>query len=132
VSLQTPIAPNEQNLLEHYVRDWRAKEPSEGALQELALAAARKRLSVLTTRQESTLRHRFGIGLNKQHTLQEIGDMFVITRERARQIEIQALRKLRARAEHRIGKRARNAFAGSRNGVSDIPAIECRNETPRA
>jgi RNA polymerase primary sigma factor len=126
VSLQTPIAPNEQNVLEHYVRDWRAKEPSEAALQELALAAARKRLAVLTTRQESTLRHRFGIGMNKQHTLQEIGDMFVITRERARQIEIQALRKLRARADHGIGRRARNSFAGSRNGASDIPAIEAQ------
>ena len=69
--------------------------------------------------------------MNKQHTLQEIGDMFVITRERARQIEVQALRKLRARADHRIRKRARNSLAGSRNGVSDIPAIERRSETPR-
>jgi RNA polymerase primary sigma factor len=99
LSLHTPIAPSEEKVLEYYVEDRRAEEPGKRALQALVLAAARKQLSVLTARQESTLRHRFGIGMHKEHTLQEIGDMFVITRERARQIETQALRRLRASAK---------------------------------
>ncbi len=98
ISLQTPITTNEENALEHYVRDWRATKPDERALLELTLHTARRSLSVLSSRQESVLRHRFGIEMNKQHTLQEIGDLFVVTRERARQIQTQALRKLRAGA----------------------------------
>jgi DNA-directed RNA polymerase sigma subunit (sigma70/sigma32) len=58
----------------------------------------------LTTRQEIALRYRFGIEMDKDHTLQEIGDMFVITRERVRQIETQALRWLRRLQRRRDGK----------------------------
>ena len=96
LSLHAPIAPGEEKQLEHYIQDRRAEEPGERALQDLAFATARKQLAVLTRRQETALRHRFGIEMNKEHTLQEIGDMFVVTRERARQIELQALRRLRA------------------------------------
>jgi RNA polymerase primary sigma factor len=75
----------------------------------------RKQLSILGGRQENTLRRRFGIEMDKQHTLQEIGDAFSVTRERARQIETQALRKLReGRTDRNIGKHAGGARRGSR------------------
>lgn len=117
LSLHTPIAPDEEKVLEYYVADRRAEEPGERALQELALAAARKQLAILTTRQASALRLRFGIEMAREHTLQEIGDMFVITRERARQIETQALRRLRASARQKAVPHGRNARAGTQAGV---------------
>ena len=118
LSLHTPIALDEEKTLEYYVEDKRAERPGERALRELTLAAARRRLSILTTRQETALRHRFGIELGKQHTLQEIGDMFVITRERVRQIETQALRRLRARAHPKAISRAKNSRTISQAGVA--------------
>jgi RNA polymerase sigma factor (sigma-70 family) len=113
ISLQTPMPAAEDQTLEHYVRDRRAEKPDERAIQAIAFAAVRKRLAMLTARQESTLRHRFGIGVNKEHTLQEVGDMFVITRERARQIETQALRRLRAGANRKTAPRAKKPCADS-------------------
>ena len=107
MSLQMPIAPSEEKALEYYVEDKHAEKPSERALQGLAFAAVRKHLSILSARQETTLRHRFGIQMDKEHTLQEIGDMFVITRERARQIETQALRRLRASANRKAANGAK-------------------------
>ena len=76
------------------------------------IPAGAKRLAVLPKRQETALRHRFGIGMNKEHTLQEIGDMFVVTRERARQIELQALRRLRAGANTRLALNRNSRFPG--------------------
>jgi RNA polymerase primary sigma factor len=111
LSLSTPLAANKDKFLENYVEDWRAISPDDRALEQLACARVRKQLSVLNTRQETMLRYRFGIGMDREHTLQEIGDMFVITRERARQIEAQALRRLRAagrtKEPSRHGKRQR-------------------------
>jgi RNA polymerase primary sigma factor len=111
LSLSTPLAANKGKFLENYVEDWRAISPDDRALEQLACARVRKQLSVLNTRQETMLRYRFGIGMDREHTLQEIGDMFVITRERARQIEAQALRRLRAagrtKEPSRHGKRQR-------------------------
>jgi RNA polymerase primary sigma factor len=66
----------------------------------------------LTTRQEIALRYRFGIEMDKDHTLQEIGDMFVITRERVRQIETQALRRLRTLQRRTDGKAVEQSHAG--------------------
>jgi hypothetical protein len=88
------------------VADQRAVEPGERALQRRVLAAVRKQLSILSTRQETALRYRFGIEMDKAHTLQEIGDMFVITRERVRQIEAQGLRRLRKLGRPGNGKTA--------------------------
>jgi RNA polymerase primary sigma factor len=99
LSLNSPVLDRPERLLGDYVADQRAVSPSERALQERVLGAARKQLSILTTRQETALRYRFGIGMDKAHTLQEIGDMFVITRERVRQIEAQGLRRLRKLSE---------------------------------
>jgi RNA polymerase primary sigma factor len=105
LSLHTPIAERPERLLEDYVEDHRAARPGERALQQRVWAGARKQLSRLTTRQEFALRYRFGIEVDKEHTLQEIGDMFVITRERVRQIEAQALRRLRSRGNHKLRRR---------------------------
>jgi RNA polymerase primary sigma factor len=95
VSLNTPVTDRPERSLDYYVADQHTIEPGERALQGRVLAAVRKQLSILTRRQEIALRYRFGIAMDKAHTLQEIGDMFVITRERVRQIETQALRRLR-------------------------------------
>jgi RNA polymerase primary sigma factor len=115
LSLHTPVAPAQENVLENYIGDRRAKDPGECAALALDLAAVRKQLSILGGRQENTLRRRFGIEMDKQHTLQEIGDAFSVTRERARQIETQALRKLReGRTDRNIGKHAGGARRGSR------------------
>jgi RNA polymerase primary sigma factor len=104
LSLNTPVLDRPERLLDYYMADERAVEPGERALQRRVLAAVRKQLSILTTRQEIALRYRFGIEMDKDHTLQEIGDMFVITRERVRQIEAQGLRRLRKRHRPANGK----------------------------
>ena len=105
LSVHTPIAERPERLLEDYVEDHRAVRPGERALQQRVWAVAREQLSRLTTRQEIALRYRFGIEMDKEHTLQEIGDMFVITRERVRQIEAQALRRLRSRGNQKLRRR---------------------------
>ena len=117
LSLDTPIAISEDKLLEYYVEDRRATKPGDRALQELDFVKARKQLCVLTRRQEIMLRHRFGIEMGRDHTLQEIGDMFAITRERARQIETQALRRLRASATPKR-VRASRSFTGLPHALS--------------
>ncbi|MPZ77212.1 MAG: RNA polymerase sigma factor RpoD, partial [Deltaproteobacteria bacterium] len=109
VSLHAPIADEEGKPLEHYVEDRCGEEPAETLTQKDLCSATRKNLSVLTSRQEIILRHRFGIGLSKEHTLQEIGDMFLITRERVRQIEEKALRSLRIPAAKRKKKKQAGA-----------------------
>jgi RNA polymerase primary sigma factor len=100
LSFSTPVLDRPERLLGDYLADQRAVAPGERALQGRVMAAVRKQLSILTTRQETALRYRFGIEMDKAHTLQEIGDMFVITRERVRQIEAQGLRRLR-KVDHR-------------------------------
>ncbi len=124
LSLHRPIAPDEEKVLEYYVADRRAEEPGERALQESALAAARKQLAILTARQASALRLRFGIEMAREHTLQEIGDMFVITRERARQIETQALRRLRASARPKTVPHGKDARPSTQAGVRPKPLAE--------
>jgi RNA polymerase primary sigma factor len=104
LSLNSPVSDCAERLLDYYVEDHRAVQPGERTLQQRACAAVRKQLCHLTTRQETALRHRFGIEMDRDHTLQEIGDMFVITRERVRQIETQALRRLRGLHRRTNGK----------------------------
>jgi RNA polymerase primary sigma factor len=128
LSLQTPIQPTERSqprCLEHYIEDRRAGEPADRVLQELVLAAARKQLSILSARQETALRYRFGIGMNTEHTLQEIGDMFVITRERARQIETQALRRLRS-----AGGEKHRRHSNNRQRRGNRPSRQSPSATP--
>jgi RNA polymerase primary sigma factor len=112
--LNTPVLDRPERLLDYYVKDQRAVPAGERALEQRTLEAVRKQLSILTTRQEIALRYRFGIEMDKQHTLQEIGDMFVITRERVRQIETQALRRLRKLHRRPTGKDVKRSQAAEK------------------
>jgi RNA polymerase primary sigma factor len=114
LSLNTPVLDRPERLLDYYVKDQRAVPPGERALEQRTLEAVRKRHSILTTRQEIALRYRFGIEMDKEHTLQEIGDMFVITRERVRQIETQALRRLRKLHRRPTGKDVKRSQAAEK------------------
>jgi RNA polymerase primary sigma factor len=111
LSLQAPLGDNADETLQHYARDRRAEDPSEQLLKKDLCSVTRKSLSILNSRQQIVLRHRFGIDLTREHTLQEIGDMFLITRERVRQIEAKALRQLRLPAAKKKTKRAAGALS---------------------
>jgi RNA polymerase primary sigma factor len=95
ISLETPIGEEEDSSLGDFIEDKNAISPSEAAISRNLAASTRKVLSSLTPREEKVLRMRFGIGEKSDHTLEEVGQDFDVTRERIRQIEAKALRKLR-------------------------------------
>ena len=95
ISLDTPIGEDEDSLLGDFVEDKRVIDPAEATIRISLAEATRKVLSSLTPREEKVLRMRFGIGERCDHTLEEVGKDFKVTRERIRQIEAKALRKLR-------------------------------------
>jgi RNA polymerase primary sigma factor len=95
VSLQTPIGDDEENSLGDIVEDRRSVSPSDATDALRLEEAARRVLSTLTPREEIILRMRFGIGEKTDYTLEEVGAKFAVTRERIRQLEAKALRKLR-------------------------------------
>jgi RNA polymerase primary sigma factor len=111
LSLQAPLGDDPEETLQHYARDRTAKDPSEELSKKDLRSVTRKSLSILNSRQQIVLRHRFGIDLSREHTLQEIGDMFLITRERVRQIEVKALRQLRIPAAKKKSKRTAGALS---------------------
>jgi len=95
VSLETPIGDEEQSSLGDFVEDQLAPSPVEAAIRGNLGELTRKVLATLTPREEQILRMRFGIGQKSDCTLEEVGKIFAVTRERIRQIEAKALRKLR-------------------------------------
>ena len=95
ISLETPIGDEEDSHLGDFIRDENAVMPLDVAVHAGLRDAATKALSGLTPREERVLRMRFGIGMNSDHTLEEVGQQFNVTRERIRQIEAKALRKLK-------------------------------------
>ena len=95
ISLETPIGDEEQSSLGDFVEDELAPSPVETAIQSNLGEQTRKVLATLTPREEQILRMRFGIGQKTDYTLEEVGKQFAVTRERIRQIEAKALRKLR-------------------------------------
>jgi RNA polymerase primary sigma factor len=95
ISLETPIGDEEQSSLGDFVEDELAPSPVEAAIQGNLGEQTRKALATLTPREEQILRMRFGIGQKADYTLEEVGKQFAVTRERIRQIEAKALRKLR-------------------------------------
>ena len=95
ISLETPIGEEEDSHLGDFIEDKGASSPSDDMVTNSLVEATRKVLATLTPREERVLRLRFGIGQNQDHTLEEVGQDFEVTRERIRQIEAKALRKLR-------------------------------------
>jgi RNA polymerase primary sigma factor len=95
ISLETPIGDEEDSHLGDFIEDKTAVIPLDAAIQGNLREATTRVLSSLTPREERVLRMRFGIGMNTDHTLEEVGQQFNVTRERIRQIEAKALRKLK-------------------------------------
>jgi RNA polymerase primary sigma factor len=95
ISLETPIGDEEDSHLGDFIEDKNAILPIDAAIQSNLRETTTRVLSSLTPREERVLRMRFGIGMNTDHTLEEVGQQFSVTRERIRQIEAKALRKLK-------------------------------------
>lgn len=95
VSLEAPVGDEEDSSLGDFIADEGAMQPVDSAIHSNLKETCTKILSTLTPREERVLRMRFGIGMNTDHTLEEVGQQFSVTRERIRQIEAKALRKLK-------------------------------------
>ncbi|MEM7731981.1 MAG: RNA polymerase sigma factor RpoD [Pseudomonadota bacterium] len=95
ISLETPIGDEEDSQLGDFIEDKNVILPLDSAIQDNLKETTTRVLSSLTPREERVLRMRFGIGMNTDHTLEEVGQQFSVTRERIRQIEAKALRKLK-------------------------------------
>ncbi len=95
VSLEKPVGDEEDSSLGDFIEDTKALMPLDQAIKSNLSEATTKILSTLTPREERVLRMRFGVGMNTDHTLEEVGLQFSVTRERIRQIEAKALRKLK-------------------------------------
>jgi len=102
ISMETPIGDDEDSSLGDFIEDKNIESPMESATSSGLINATSDILGSLTPREAKVLRMRFGIGMNTDHTLEEVGKQFDVTRERIRQIEAKALRKLRhpSRSEH--------------------------------
>jgi RNA polymerase primary sigma factor len=102
LSLETPIGDEEDSHLGDFIEDKNAVLPIDAAIQSSLRETTTRVLASVTPREERVLRMRFGIGMNKDHTLEEVGQQFSVTRERIRQIEAKALRKLKHPSRSRI------------------------------
>ncbi len=103
ISLETPIGDEENGQLSDFIEDKNAVMPLDSAIQANLKDTTTRVLSAsLTPREERVLRMRFGIGMNTDHTLEEVGQQFSVTRERIRQIEAKALRKLKHPSRSRM------------------------------
>jgi RNA polymerase primary sigma factor len=102
LSLETPVGDEENSQLGDFIEDYNAILPINAAIQSNMRDITTRVLASLTPREERVLRMRFGLGLNKDHTLEEVGLQFSVTRERIRQIEAKALRKLRHPSRSRM------------------------------
>src|SRR3984885_8859719 len=102
ISLETPIGDEEDSHLGDFIEDKNAILPIDAAIQSNLRETTTRVLASLTPREERVLRMRFGIGMNTDHTLEEVGQQFSVTRERIRQIEARALRKLKHPSRSRV------------------------------
>ena len=102
LSLETPVGDEEDSHLGDFIEDKNAILPIDAAIQSNLRETTTRVLASVTPREERVLRMRFGIGMNKDHTLEEVGLQFSVTRERIRQIEAKALRKLKHPSRSRI------------------------------
>ncbi|MDX8402090.1 MAG: RNA polymerase sigma factor RpoD, partial [Mariprofundaceae bacterium] len=120
VSLETPIGDDEDSQLGDFVEDEKAEDPLDATVKKALAEAIQEVLHELTDREQKVLRMRFGIDMNTDHTLEEVGKQFGVTRERIRQIEAKALRKLR----HPSRAQKLKTFA-------DVPENAAANESAR-
>ncbi len=95
ISLETPVRDDDENSVGNFIEDPNTKSPYELVAEQFLKEITSKQLATLTPREERVLRMRFGIGMASDHTLEEVGEQFGVTRERIRQIEAKALRKLK-------------------------------------
>ncbi len=102
LSLETPVGDEHDSHLGDFIEDKNAILPIDAAIQSNLREITTRVLASLTPREERILRMRFGIGMNKDHTLEEVGQQFSVTRERIRQIEAKALRKLKHPSRSRV------------------------------
>jgi RNA polymerase primary sigma factor len=102
LSLETPIGDEADSHLGDFIEDKNAILPLDAAIQSNLRETTTRVLASLTPREERVLRMRFGIGMNTDHTLEEVGQQFSVTRERIRQIEAKALRKLKHPTRSRV------------------------------
>jgi len=102
LSLETPVGDEEDSHLGDFIEDKNAILPIDAVIQSNLRDTTTRTLAFLTPREERVIRMRFGIGMNKDHTLEEVGLQFSVTRERIRQIEAKALRKLKHPSRSRI------------------------------
>jgi RNA polymerase primary sigma factor len=102
ISLETPIGDEEDSHLGDFIEDTNAMLPIDAAIQSDLRETTTRVLASLTAREERVLRMRFGIATNTDHTLEQVGQQFSVTRERIRQIEAKALRKLKHPSRSRI------------------------------
>jgi RNA polymerase primary sigma factor len=102
ISMETPIGDDEDSHLGDFIEDATVDSPVDSSIDEGLREATKDVLGSLTAREAKVLRMRFGIDMNTDHTLEEVGKQFDVTRERIRQIEAKALRKLRhpTRSDH--------------------------------
>jgi len=102
VSLETPVGDEDDSSLGDFIEDQNALQPLDASIRSNLGESTTRILATLTPREERVLRMRFGIGMNTDHTLEEVGLQFSVTRERIRQIEAKALRKLKhpSRSKH--------------------------------
>ena len=104
ISLETPVGDEEDSHLGDFIEDTSAVLPIDAAVQTNLRDSTTQILSTLTPREERVLRMRFGVGMSTEHTLEEVGQQFNVTRERIRQIEAKALKKLRHPSRARLMK----------------------------
>jgi RNA polymerase primary sigma factor len=102
LSIETPIGDEENGRLGDLIEDKEAIQPIDAAIQSELRETTTRVLASVTAREERVLRMRFGIGMNKEHTLEEVGQQFSVTRKRIRQIEAKAIRKLKHPSRSRI------------------------------
>src|SRR5260370_18032416 len=102
LSMETPVGDEEDSHLGDFIEDTNTIQPIDPAIHSELRQTTTPIFSSLTAREERVLRMRFGIGMNKDHTLEEVGQQFSVTRERIRQIEAKALRKLKHPSRSRI------------------------------
>ena len=120
LSLETPIGDEEDSHLGDFIEDKNAVLPIDAAIQSNLRETTTRVLASLTPREERVLRMRFGIGMNTDHTLEEVGQQFSVTRERIRQIEAKALRKLKHPSRSRkLRSFLDNLLLSSRASVSE-------------